>query len=264
MLAIQIILIAIVLIVAFFIFFKLLKTVFKAIFAVFLLILFVTAVFGAVIYIDATKMQGRMDADQTVLLSHNGNLNAGFIFSSGKKDVLDTTSIDQLSEIELADLHEKISDEAYGDDIDRGLTLVIDSSYFVGKTIELEKDSIIIINQTFNDNVLGCAKLDSCIKIFTAAAPGMKNEITASFQDKTVQEIKNGYFFKLFTKELSESKGTFLVNAVKDDAMIIYPELTTIKLIKILPDRLVNKVLNKTIQNDTESIEIKAGNNTSN
>jgi hypothetical protein len=262
MLAIQIILIVIVLVLAFYIFFKLLKTVLKAIFAVFLLILFVTAVFGAVIYIDATKMKGRMDADQTVLLSHNGNLSAGFIFSSGKRDVLDTTSIEQLSTIELAELQEKITDENYGDDIDRGLTLVIDSSYFVGKTIELEEDNI-MINKTFNDDVLECNKLDLCIKIFTAAAPSIKNDITESFEDKTIQEIKNGYFFKLFTKEVSETKGTFLVNAVKDNSITIYPELTTIKLIKILPTRLIKKVLNKTMQNDTESIEIKAENNTS-
>lgn len=242
MIALTVILVAVVLALAFFVFLKLLKTVFKAVFAVMLLLLFVIAVFGIVLYIDYVKLKGTFEEDQLILLSHDEKIVAGFIFSNDRDtEVLESDRLNLLSREEIIQMNEDLADEDYKKDYEHGLTVVLESSYFIGKSVELVKGKSIIINESIAEGVFSCTKLSNCTAVLVNAAPDIKKQIENSFEDE--QDVKNKLFFNLFVQETKETKGTFLVTAIKDGTVTVYPEILTLKLIKMLPEKTINKIL---------------------
>lgn len=252
MMILNIILIVLVLFLAFFIFYKLLKTFFRAMFAVVLLIIFVVAVFGAVIYIDINKIKGNLDEDKTILLSHEGTVVAGFIYSGNKdSEVLEVTNIELLTESRISEINEEISNDEYGEDSEGLITLIVDSSSFQDKTVEISEGTSINVSGDLISSVFSCKKLSECTAPLISAAPGLKKEISSSFDDE--QDVKNKLFFNLFVKEVKDSKGAFIFDGIKDEKMTVYPELTTIKLIKILPDKLLDRLIKKRIVSDENS-----------
>jgi hypothetical protein len=250
MITISIILVLVVLALAFYVFFKLLRGVVKAVIAVLFLVLFVAAIFGAVIYIDVVKLKGSFSADQTLLLSDRGSIVAGFVYANNPDSkILETTDIVMLSAQELDDISRKLNGGDYEKESGKGLTLVIDDSYFQDKSVELVANKSIMLNMQTINAIFTCDKLTSCEKILTDAAPDLKKQIAASFED--AQDVKNKLFFNLFIQETSKTKGAFLITGIREDKITVYPELTTLKLIKVIPDSIINRIVKKSIEDNT-------------
>jgi hypothetical protein len=148
-----------------------------------------------------------------------------------------------LSKEEISGINSELSNDEYGKNSSKGLTLVIDSSYFQGKTVEIMEGKSITVDEQMLDKIFTCDKLSSCTAVLVAVAPELKKEIAASFENE--QDVKNKLFFNLFLQETTATKGTFIVTGVREDQIKIYPELATIKLIKLIPDKIIDSVIKK-------------------
>jgi hypothetical protein len=103
-----------------------------------------------------------------------------------------------------------------------------------------------MINSIFN-----CDQLDDCTKILTDKQPSLKKQIESSFENP--QDLKNKLFFNMFAQVTKETKGKFIITGVKDNKIVVYPELTTLKLIQFVPNFIVTKALNMNTKQTIES-----------
>ncbi|MGV8168846.1 MAG: hypothetical protein ACP5N3_02215 [Candidatus Nanoarchaeia archaeon] len=241
MIGLNIIFIIIALIVAFFLFFRLLKSAIKALLFILFLVLFVAGILGFLVYLDVGKVRGSFENGQTALLIHEGDIVAGFTYSDNPNEVLQADKLELLSKTKLDDIDSALKKGSYsGED---SFTILIQSDYFAGKDVELMDNYKVTLDNNSIDEVFSCEELNDCISALVDAAPALKKQIASSFEDE--QELKNKLFFAVFTQETKASKGSFLVSGIKENQIMVYPQLTTIKLLKFVPDKFINNALSK-------------------
>jgi hypothetical protein len=248
MITLSIILVLLVLGLAFFVFFKLLRGVVKAVIAVLFLVLFVIGILGILIYLDIAKVKSGFNEDQTVLLSHKGAIVAGFVYSNSQDKILESDRLQPLDQSRLTDISNIVSSGNF--EKDKGFIIIVDSSHFYDKTVELAKGESINLSEKLINDIFSCEELKDCTKILSSAAPELKPQIENSFEDAL--DVKNKLFFNLFVQETKDTKGTFLIKGIKEEQISVYPELTTLKLINVIPEKLFNLVLKKSLGNSSE------------
>lgn len=254
MVAVSIILVILVILLAFFLFFKLLRGVLKAAIAVISLLLFVSAILGVIIYFDIAKVKKNFNEEQTILLAHKGEIVAGFSYDNSEDEkILQNTKTALFENEKLASFNSELADGDYSPE--KGMTMVIDSSYFKDKSLELIDGVSITLTDEFIDNLLTCNDDDDCIDLMSEKVPSLQKQIEASFEDE--QDMKNKIFFNLFVEESKNTKGTFLISGLKEDQIKIYPELSSLKIIKMVPEKFFKKIADKTAEFAEEKINLQ-------
>ncbi len=241
MISITIILVLIIAVVAFFIFFKILRGFLKALGVVVLLLLFVSMVLGFFVYLDAGKIKGSIGKEQTILLSHKGNIVAGFKYGQSQDKVLDTGGLGLFSRDQISVADAALQADNLSNLNKEGLIVIIDSSYFYNKSLKITDALNITLDESAVNALFGCSELKSCTDVLVAAA-GSKDESFAiklenSFNDDL--DVKNKVFYNLFAEETTKTKGTFLLTGVRTNKIQIYPELMTLKIIKFVPSSVL-------------------------
>lgn len=241
MVGLSILLVVVALVIAFFLFFKLLRNAIKALMFVLFLVLFVVGVLGFLVYLDVGKVKGSFENGQTALLLHDGSIVAGFTYSENPNEVLQSDKFQLLNKETLAGIDDSFKKGSYtGEDT---LTIIIESDYFIGTSVELADGYTLKLDNKTIYGVFSCEDLNKCISPLIDVAPSLEKQIAASFDDE--QDLKNKLFFSVFSQETKESKGSFIISGIKEDKIIVYPSLTTLKLVKMIPDSLITKAISK-------------------
>jgi hypothetical protein len=240
MIGLNIVLIIVALVVAFFLFFKLLKSGIKALMFILFLTLFVVGVLGFLVYLDVNKVKGSFEKGQTALLLHDGTIVAGFTYSDNPGEVLQSDKFRLLDKETLSEIDSSIKSKTYSEDT---LTIVVASDYFVDKYVDLMDGQKLLLDEDTLSSVFGCKEMNECTKPLIAAAPSLKKQIASSFEDE--QDLKNKLFFNIFTQETKGSKGGFVISGIRSEKIVVYPALTTLKLIKFIPQKTITKATDK-------------------
>jgi len=241
MITLNILFIVVALVLAFFIFFKLLRSVLKALMFVLFLCLFVVGILGILVYLDVGKVKSSFGNGQTALLTQDGTIVAGFTYSDNTNEVLQSDKLNLMTEDELSAIDDKIKKGTYTGE--ESLTLIISSSEFYDSTVDLLNGNNVVLDEKMINKIFSCTSKDSCVNTLSEQTPALKKQIAASFDNE--QDLKNKLFFNLFTEKTKDSKGKFIITGIKNNNITIYPELTTLKLVKIVPDKIITNMLNK-------------------
>ncbi|MGV8161723.1 MAG: hypothetical protein ACP5N2_00140 [Candidatus Nanoarchaeia archaeon] len=258
MIGLNILLIIAALIIAFFLFFKLLKNTIKALIFVLFLALFVIAVLGFLVYLDIGKVKGSYEKGQTVLLLHDESIVAGFIYEENPNEILQSNKLELLDENTISSISDSFRKGSYAGE--ETLTIIMQSSYFIGKSVELAEGYNLILTKENINTLFSCNDVDKCITPLIDAAPSLKRQISSSFEDE--QDLKNKLFFSAFNQESKNSKGAFILYAIKNNQMIVYPSLTTLKLVQMIPNSFIGKALAKIPSKNTQEDTTKTNNDT--
>ncbi|MFA6072830.1 MAG: hypothetical protein WC758_01850 [Candidatus Woesearchaeota archaeon] len=242
MISITIILVLLVFALAFFIFFKVLRGAIKALMAIFFLILFVTLVLGVLIYIDINKIKGSFNDDQIVLLTHKGEVVSGIQFLNSKNtEILQSQKYNLLDYETLTNINDQLKKNTYESNSGEIITIIIDSSYLINTSVMITDSINITLDDKLLDDVFSCTELKDCTRPLKNAAPELKNSLDSSFDD--AQDVKNKLFFNIFAQKITESKGIFVINGIKEKKITIYPQLTTLKIINFIPAGFFKKTI---------------------
>jgi hypothetical protein len=241
MITLTIIIAVVIAIIAFFVFFKLMKGFLKALGMVFLLLLFVMVVLGIIVYVDVARLKGSMEKEQVILLRHNGSIVAGFMYGQDQQKVLQTGSLGLFTaeQVSAADAAVKSGDP--GGINPGGITLVMESSRYYNKSLMLVKDNYALLDEAAVKTIFGCAELAECTDALAEKAdPRIRKTIAASFED--VQDMKNKVFFNLFAEETLDTRGTFIIPAIRHGEAQVYPSLLTLRLLKAIPESIFSRL----------------------
>jgi hypothetical protein len=244
MISLTLILVILVAIAAFFIFFKLLRGALKILGIAVFVLLFISMIFGILIYLDVAKLKGSLGKEQTMLLVHNGDVAAGFKYGESDDRVLDSSGLGLFNKDQIADADSMLKSDDFSKLNSTGLIVIVQSGYFYNKSLQVTDDLNITLNEDDVNSLFSCTQLNSCTNILVGAAARSNSEsgsadksfiknLDSSFSDDL--DVRNKAFYNLFAQETLKTKGVFILTGAREGMVQVYPELISLKLIKFVP-----------------------------
>ena len=235
---IQLILIIIGLAIVFFLAMKLLKGLIKAAITVIIIIIILIATTGIIIYNDAMTIKRGLEGEQTIIIIHEQE-----IVTALKINPLNTQRpFDTFTEEEIQDIKQNINEKDY-DEIEREEFLLIinqelfyeDEINLIGKQINISEEMLIRIALSETKQEL--------LEVLEEHEEISAQELII-FANQEKQEIKNQIYYALFINKITETKGKFIIDGIKNKQIHTEPKLISITLLNYFPERLMERLFN--------------------
>jgi hypothetical protein len=237
-------------IVLFFVLLKILKNVFKAVVITLLICIAILGIIGFIIYFDSAKLNKAIAGDKTLLMLKDNKVVAGVRINNLNKqnDILTNGVFTSHDEEKLKYYEEKINDAKYEEK--DNLILIFNQNSFSGaENLVIGEKSIKITKEKLS-RTLDAKTVDQIFEAllegenFTSAEKQQaKNAVTSKFN--TPQELKNTIFINVFMEDLKAEGISFIVRNANNNSLQTKPEFLTIKLLKYLPNRALEKMISK-------------------
>ena len=240
--SIQIILLIIGLALIFFLAFKLLKGIIKAAITVFVLALLLIGVFGIIIYADATTLKKGFEGEKTIVILYQDEVVTAFkattdvtIRAAIRQDFFESLTIEELNE-----LKEKIENEEYDEIEKEELLLIINQEVFYDEEILINDKKINLSKEILND-LAQSKTLNEAISAIGKHPEINQEDLTIS--DVAHQDFLNQIYYELFKNKLKNTKGTFIIDGIKDKKIDTRPQLLSIKIINFFPESIMKRLV---------------------
>ena len=236
---IQIILIIIGLLIIFFLAFKLLKGILKAAITVGILLLVIVITSGIIIYNDAVTLKQGLEEENMIIITNENQVVTAFKTTA---DVPITSIIDQefyetITDEELNEIKEKIDNEEY-DEIDQEkFLLIIDQELFYDKETQIMDIETTLSEQTLIDFAESTTKEEAIQALNqNEDLQELNLEFYAGIE---LTELKSQLYYNLIMQEVKETKGTMIIQGIKDKQITTRPQLISITVLNIFPERIM-------------------------
>jgi len=199
---------------------------------VFSVIFIISSIVMFFLFRDVNSFNQGFQTEEKVFLLDDGGLITGLRVT----DFDDTKSITYFDDAELEILEAKYLDENYSDILDDSWKMfVIDSSVLrKAGEVEIDDEQIITNNQAFkilrSDN--------PNLEMFTIMYGDIKESQIQKIPDA---ELKANIFTVRFSQVLNDDPGIFY-SGVKNKNIIIYPETILFKIVKVIPEKHIDKL----------------------
>lgn len=227
--------------------FKLIKSAVKAIFLISAIALIILALGSFFIYKDVADMRENWpDSDKLVLLKSNDVVSAGFISTLSEAKAPQLLSSEEISSLDSSfqedDLESMIGDNYMM--LIMSLRPIIDA---------IEADEITFQDWSFTkDDFISIIDSEDPMDLFIdrlmleSSYPEelreqLEEEVVAKFKDST--HLKT-MAFEILVSHLFREKGTgagvFIIQQYKEGKVIVYPQTTVFRTIKLIPDFMID------------------------
>ncbi len=229
-------------ILVFFLTLKIFKKIIKAAIAVIILILVVTAVTSIVVYNDAMIIRKGFEDGKIIAITKNDELITAF---NSKTDLTLTATIRQeFYETINPEKQEEIEKNIKENELDKinneTFIMVLNHEIFLEeKTKILGKETN--TTQSMLDAFATTKEKEDAILILTGLE-GITEEDTKELQELELHEIKSQIYYELFLNKFKETRGTFLINEIKENNIKTNPQLLSITVLNVFPENIMKRL----------------------
>ncbi len=233
----------IIFIVAAIIIFKIVKTVLKTILIVLILSFLLTAIFGFFTYQDAVELKDNLETEsKLMLLQDNEKIAAGFIVAEFEEKA-EFFTISQITEYQNS-FKKQDYKKMLGNDYKMFIIEL--------KAFDFDDKELDFIGKKVSKNILySVLKSNDPITLYKSKT----NVDPALYGISDHIKFKSQIFAVLFNDAIEKKGQFFIFSEYKEKNIIVYPETTVFKFIKLIPTSFIKNMFEKTKDNAINKID---------
>ncbi len=224
--------------------FKFVGKLIKAFFMILSLAALLSFVFGIFLYLDVNDLKENFGTSEKLLvLENNGQVVSAFLiinFTGGENPkIISDSELASYNKYYIADDYESILGDKY-------MMFLFQEEFFDGvNEIKIGSDSIPITK--IKEILASSSAKDTMIDLLLEQKgmpkdnADLRNQIGESIESDAY--VKGLLFAGLFQAKLSGENPAFILEEIKEDNLILYPEKLIFKIFKSVPSGIVNKIV---------------------